>query len=73
MRAIMDRLYACQTEIDALIRRQRRALATIDSLQNMRQLETARKHIRAASIALVPVEGDALPAQASPPTPQTQA
>lgn len=73
MREIMDRLYACVTEIDLVIRRQRQALATIDALENMNQLEKARKHIRAAMIDLTTIEGDALPSQASPPTPQTQA
>ncbi len=73
MRAIMDRLYACQTEIDIVIRRQRRALATVDAMQNMHQLETARKHIRAATIALVDVEGDALPSEASPMQKETPA
>lgn len=70
MREIMDRLYACLTEIDLVIRRQRRALATIDALENMNRLERARQHIRKAQIELVPVEGDALPAELPTP-PQT--
>ena len=65
MRAIMDKLYACVTEIDQVIRRQRHALATIDALENMRQLEKARKHIRAAMIDLTTIEGEALPTKAS--------
>jgi len=67
MREIMDRLYACLTEIDLVIRRQRRALATIDALENMNRLERARQHIRKAQIELVPIEGDALPAEAPSP------
>ncbi len=67
MRTIMDRLYACLTEIDLVIRRQRRAMATIDALENMNHLERARSYIRKAQIELVPIEGDALP-PAVPPT-----
>jgi len=69
----MDRLMASLTEIDSVIRRQRRAMATVAALQNMSQLETARQHIRSAQRVLVTVEGDALPDQASPTTSQTQA
>lgn len=71
MREIMDRLYACLTELDNTIRRQRHALATIDALDNMKRLETARKHIRDAQIVLAYLEGDALPALASPLATQT--
>ncbi len=67
MQPIMDRLFACLTEIDLVIRRQRRAMATIDALENMNRLEKARQHIRQAQIVLVPIEGDALPAEL--PTP----
>jgi len=67
MRTIMDRLYACLTEIDLVIRRQRRALATIDALENMNRLERARSHIRKAQIELAPIEVDALPPDDSPP------
>ena len=67
MRTIMDRLYACLTEIDLVIRRQRRAMATIDALENMNRLERARNHIRKAQIELAPIEGDALPPEL--PTP----
>jgi len=67
MQPIMDRLFACLTEIDKVIRRQRRALATIDALENMTRLERARKHIRKAQIVLSRVEGDALPAETPPP------
>jgi len=67
MRPIMDRLHACLSEIDLLIRRQRRALATIDALENMNRLEGARKHIRQAQIELVSFEVDALPPELAPP------
>jgi len=69
MQPIMDRLYACLTEIDLLIRRQRRAMATIDALENMKHLERARQHIRQAQIELVPIEGDALPPEPPPSGP----
>lgn len=67
MQPIMDRLHACLTEIDLLIRRQRRAIATIDALENMNRLEGARKHIRQAQIELVPIEVDALPPETPSP------
>jgi len=67
MQRIMDRLLACVSEIDLVIRRQRRALATIDALENMNHLERARQHIRKAQIELVPIEGDALPSETPPP------
>lgn len=70
MQRIMDRLFACLTEIDLVIRRQRRAMATIDALENMNHLERARSHIRKAQIELVPIEGDALPPELPTP-PQT--
>lgn len=65
MQPIMDRLMASLTEIDNAIRRQRRAMATVAALQNMSQLETARQHIRSAQRALVTIEADALPSEAS--------
>lgn len=49
------------TEIDNLIRRQRRAMATVAAIQNLNKFETARQHIRKAQFALVKIEGDALP------------
>jgi len=67
MREIMDRLYACLTEIDLVIRRQRRAMATIDALENMNHLGRARSHIRKAQIELVPIEVDALPPETPSP------
>jgi len=69
MQPIMDRLYACITEIDLVIRRQRRAMATIDALENMNRLEQARKYIRKAQIELVPIEVDALPPETPPSGP----
>jgi len=69
MQPLMDRLFAALTECDRVINRQRRALATVDALSNMNDLQTARKHIRAAQTALATIEGDALPAQAPPTTP----
>ena len=67
MQPIMDRLYACLTEINLVIRRQRRAMATIDALENMKRLERARQHIRDAQIVLARVEADALPPDVPPP------
>ena len=67
MQPIMDRLMACLTEIDLVIRRQRRAMATVAALENMNRLEKARQHIRQAQIVLVPIEGDALPKATPPP------
>jgi len=71
MQPLMDRLFAALTECDRVIARQRRALATVDALSNMNDLQTARKHIRAAQTALATIEGDALPALASSTTTQT--
>jgi len=65
----MDRLYAAITALDDLIRRQRRAMATIDAMSNMSDLETARKHVRQAQIALAGFQGDALPNEAPPTIP----
>jgi len=70
MQRIMDRLMAALTEIDLLIRRQRRAMATVAAIENLNKLETARQHIRKAQFALVEIEGDALPSQASLATPK---
>lgn len=67
MQPIMDRLMACLTEIDLVIRRQRRAMATVAALENMTALEAARQHIRLAQRTLVAIEGDALPPESSPP------
>ncbi len=61
MREIMDRLFASLTELDKAIRRQRRAMATLDAMENLARLERARKHIRKAQIVLARIEGDALP------------
>jgi len=69
MWALMDKLHACLTEIDMVIQRQRRAMATVAALSNMSDLETARQHIRATQNVLMHIEGDALPAQAPPTTP----
>ena len=71
MQTVMDRLMAALTEIDNVIRRQRRAMATVAALSNMSDLETARSHIRAAQRVLVTIEGDALPTEPSPSSRQT--
>ena len=67
MHVIMDKLYACLTELDQLIRRQRGAIATIDALDNMRRLERAREHVRQAQILVARIEADALPPETSAP------
>lgn len=72
MPEIMDRLYESLTALDRVIRRQRRAIATIDALDNMSRLELARYHMRQAQIVLARVEGDALPPEI-PTSPQTGA
>lgn len=71
MRVVMDRLYASITALDDLIRRQRRAIATIDAIRNMQRLECAREHVRQAQISIANFEGDALPDEAPPYSTQT--
>lgn len=66
MQLIMDRLMESLTEIDNVIRRQGRAMATVNALSNMSDLMTARKHVRSAQHALVHIDGDALPDRTSP-------
>lgn len=71
MQLVMDRLMASLTEIDNVIHRQRRAMATVAAIENISNMETARSHIRKAQFALIGIEGDALPARASSMQQQT--
>lgn len=71
MQTVMDRLWECLTELDKVIRRQRRAVATVAAMTNLTNLETARKHIKAAQHGLVRIEADALIPAASAATQET--
>jgi len=63
----MDRLWECLTEIDNVIRRQRRTMATVAAMTNLSDLETARGLVKKAHLVLARIEADALvpPASAS--------
>jgi len=67
----MDRLWEALTEIDNVIRRQRRAIATVAAMTNLSNLETARGLVKKAHLVLARIEADALTPPASASLQQT--
>jgi len=67
MQQVMDRCWEALTEIDNVIRRQRRAMATVAAMTNLNELETARTLVQKAHMVLARIQADALlpPASAS--------